>query len=132
MNKLSLKTKINFIIDITMFIIMMGIAGLGLLMKYILIPGKDRWAVYGNKVDLYFLGLDRHEWGSVHVILSYFLLILLAFHIILHWKMILCIYRKIIDSRMIRTISAATFVISSLILIFYGIKQSNKFCDHIR
>jgi len=119
MNKFSLKTETNFIVVAIMFIIMMAIAGLGLLMKYVLIPGKDRWAVYGERVNLYFFGLDRHEWGSIHLILGYILIGLLALHIILHWKKILVIYRKLIDSRMIKTISATAFVILSIVLIAF-------------
>ena len=72
------KTKINFTIDSLMLIVMMAIAGIGFLMKFILIPGKERWLVYGTNVELYWLGLDRHEWGTIHLWLGYILLFLLV------------------------------------------------------
>jgi len=33
------------------------LAGTGFLMKFVLIPGKDRFAVYGRNTDLFFFGL---------------------------------------------------------------------------
>ena len=83
------KGKLNFIIDALMFICMMAIAGLALLMKFILIPGKDRLAKYGRGVDLSLLGMDRHEWGTIHLAIGLALLGLLTLHIILHWKAII-------------------------------------------
>lgn len=54
------KSKINFIIDTIMFIVMMAIGGIGLLMKFILVPGVKRWEIYGSNVDLFLWGWDRH------------------------------------------------------------------------
>jgi hypothetical protein len=34
------KSKINFIINALMFLCLMAMAGLGLLMKYVLVPGR--------------------------------------------------------------------------------------------
>ena len=60
------KTKLNFFIDALMFLTMMALAGLGLLIKYVLIPGRKAWAQYGRQMELTWLGLDRHAWGAVH------------------------------------------------------------------
>ncbi len=57
------KTKLNFFIDASMFLTMMALAGLGLLIKYVLIPGRIAWAQYGRQMELTWLGLDRHAWG---------------------------------------------------------------------
>lgn len=46
------KSKLNFVIDAFMFLVLMAMAGLGFLMNYILLPGKDRWVKYGRNVDL--------------------------------------------------------------------------------
>lgn len=62
-----MKGKINFIIDVIMFILMALLAGIGLLIKYILLSGENRWIKYGRNVDLSFWGLDRHEWGTIHL-----------------------------------------------------------------
>ena len=57
------------------------LAGIGFLMKFVLIPGKERFAVYGRNVDLFFLGFDRHEWGTLHLWLAFALIALMAVHI---------------------------------------------------
>jgi hypothetical protein len=67
------KSRINFLIDVVMFLMMMAIAGIGFLMKYVLVPGSERWEKYGSNVDLFLWGWDRHQWGALHLILGYIL-----------------------------------------------------------
>jgi hypothetical protein len=55
------KSKWNFLIDVNMLLFMGIITGIGFLIKYTLIPGSERWDVYGRNVDLSFMGLDRHQ-----------------------------------------------------------------------
>lgn len=113
------KLKINFVIDALMFLCIMAITGIGFLIKFVLIPGQERWVKYGRNVELSLFGMDRHEWGEIHLVLGFVLIGLLVLHIILHWKMILCLYRKLIGSQRARRIIAAVFIIVSLIgLIF--------------
>lgn len=111
------KSKTNFVIDALMFLFMMAIAGIGFFMKFILIPGKERWVKYGRNVELYLFGMDRHEWGTIHLILGLTLLGLLVLHIVLHWKMILNLYRCLIGSHIARKIIASVFIIACLILL---------------
>ena len=103
------KSKTNLIIDAFMFVVILAITGIGILMKVVLIPGKDRWAEYGRNVDLYFLGMDRHEWGTVHLVLGCVLLALLVLHIILHWHMILNIYHRLLRNQKQRILLAVVF-----------------------
>ena len=112
------KSKVNFVIDALMFLSMMAIAGLGFLMKYVLIPGKDVWVKYGN-VDLSLLGMDRHDWGKIHLILGFVLLGLLTLHIILHWKMILGMFRKLIGIGRAKIVIASIFTIICIILAVF-------------
>lgn len=42
------KGKLNFIIDATMFLCMMAMAGLGFLMRYIMPPGRQLIATLGS------------------------------------------------------------------------------------
>lgn len=114
------KSKLNCIIDASMFLCMMGIAGIGLLMKYVLIPGRETWSKYGRKVELYFLGMDRHEWGSIHLYLALTLLTLLTVHIILHWQMILGLFKKLIPSESARSKIGWVYIIICLILIGFS------------
>ena len=113
------KGKLNFLIDALMFLCMAALAGIGFLMKYVLIPGKEAWAVYGKKVELSWLGLDRHAWGAVHLYLAFLLLGLLLLHIILHWQMIIGLFHKCIPPMNLRDEVAIVFVILCAALLFF-------------
>ncbi len=82
------KSKLSLVIDALMFLCVMAIAGIGFLMKFVLLPGKDTWAVYGRKVDLFLFGMDRHQWGTIHLIIAFVFLGMITLHIVLHWNMI--------------------------------------------
>ncbi len=114
------KTNINFIIDTVMFIDMMAMAGIGFLIRFTLVPGYKENEIYGRDVDLSFWGMDRHEWGRIHLLVGVIFLILLFFHIILHWQMIVCIFKKLIKEKSSRTVITPLFVIVSLILIAFA------------
>ena len=96
--------KLNLVIDIVMLINMMIIAGVGFLIKYILLPGFKRNEVYGSDLELYYLGFDRHQWGDIHLILGFILIFLLVLHIIFHWNMIKTLYRSLIPNKILRNI----------------------------
>jgi hypothetical protein len=113
------KGKLNFLIDALMFLCMAAIAGLGFLMKYVLLPGKEAWALYGKKVELSWLGLDRHAWGAVHLYLAFLLLGLLLLHIILHWQMIIGLFHKFIAPTNLRDEVAIVFVILCAALLLF-------------
>lgn len=102
-----LKAKINLVIDGIMFIVIMVVAGLGFLMKWVLLPGHRINEVYGTNTDLLFWGLDRHQWGAIHLYLALLLVFLLVLHIVLHWDMIVCIFRQMIPSKVTRWIIAS-------------------------
>ena len=111
------KTHINLVIDAIMFLVLMAISGLGLLMKYILIPGFKRAGLYENDVDFYFLGLTRHDWGEIHLWLAYIFLFLLVLHLIFHWKMIICIFRQMISGKSLRISIASLIGVAGLFLL---------------
>jgi len=78
------RSTLNFIINAILFVFMSALTGTGLLMKYSLICGQESQVVYGGKVDLFLWGMDRHEWGYIHLILGYIILGLIVLHVILH------------------------------------------------
>ena len=110
------KNKWNFIIDAAMFLVMTAIAGLGFLMKYVLLNSRERIAVYGRPVDLTFLGLDRHAWGAIHLYLAFGLMALLVLHIVLHWKLIVSLYRRLVADARVRFAAAVVFVVLGALL----------------
>lgn len=114
------KSKLNFIVDALMFVFMMALAGIGFLMKFYLLPGKERWLQYGRNVNLFWLGLDRHEWGTIHLVIGYILLGLLLLHIILHLRWIFNIYERVLTNRTMRILLAAFFIIISFSMILFS------------
>ncbi len=111
------KTYFNLIVDILMLILMMLISSIGFLIKYILVPGFMRQDIYGKNVELYFQGLDRHQWGAIHLKLSFILFFLLFLHIVLHWRQIVGIFKNMIKVRSHRILITTILVIISLGLI---------------
>ncbi len=105
------KAQWNFYIDILMSLCMAAIAGIGFLMKYVLLPGKEAWAVYGKKVDLSWLGLDRHAWGAIHFYVASLLLGLLLLHIILHWQMIVSLWQRYLPAGRARLWATVAFLL---------------------
>ena len=103
-----------------MFVTLMTITGIGFLMKYVLVAGYKRNLLYDGNVELYFLGFTRHEWGSIHLWLSVFFLLLLAFHIVLHWKMIACIFQCMVPIKLWRIVVVVIIVGISLFMALFS------------
>lgn len=128
------KSKLNLFIDIVMFVIMIFIAGIGFLIKYVLVPGFKRNDIYGSDVELYYWEINRHQWGTIHLRLSFFLLFLLLLHIIFHWKQIVCIFKCIVPARIWRitlTVALGIFtVIFGIMPLFLSpeIKEDIRHC----
>jgi len=113
------KNNLNFIIDAVMFILMMAIIGIGFLMKYILINGEQRWDRFGQNPDMFVLGLERHEWGTVHLVLGIILSALLILHIVLHWRQITCIFSHLILKSGLRFGLVIFFTLASIFLLVF-------------
>ena len=112
------KSKINLIIDALLFLCVMAITGIGLLMKYVLLPGKETATVYGRKVELLLFGMDRHAWGRIHLIIAFVFLGLITLHIVLHWDMIVSIYCRFLGNTAVRrTIAIAILVIGIFLVV---------------
>jgi len=111
------KQKLNFIIDALMFVVMIAIISIGIMMKYVLISGTERWIKYGMNPELSILGMDRHDWGYIHLILGYIIIGFLILHVVLHWKSILCLFERYIINSTLRLIIGLAFIIISLLIL---------------
>ena len=114
------KPKLRFVVQALMFLGLMALAGIGLLMEFVLIPGREKIAKYGGNVNLTFLGLNRNDWGEVHLYIALTFLLLLAVHLTLHWKKIVGLYEKTIPDQRRRNIIAFAFLLVSVILIYFA------------
>lgn len=79
------RTSLNFWVDALAFAEFAFLATTGVLMRYLLPPGSGRFTTM--------LGLDRHEWGSVHFWVALAMFATLAVHLALHWKWIVCVVK---------------------------------------
>ena len=113
------RSKLNLITDGLMLLCMAAIAGIALLIKFVLVPGYQRWEIYGRNVELLFWGLDRHRWGTVHLYIGLIFIALLVFHIVLHWASVVAIFCKLIPNPLTRKVVAvALILITALLLAF--------------
>ena len=113
------KTNLNLILDALLLLCTAAIGGIGFLIKYVLVPGYLRWEIYGRNVELFFWGMDRHEWGTIHFIIGLVFLGLLILHVVLHFSMVVGIYRRLVPNRLGRRVIAAILVCLTLLLLFF-------------
>ena len=113
------KTTLNYIVDMIMFVLMMAVIGIGFLMKFILITGQERWIKYGRNVEEAFLGLDRHGWGKIHLIIGLILFGVLILHLILHWKAITRFLIHAFEKKLCRLFFVTSLLLVSLLLLVF-------------
>ena len=114
------KSKLNLVIDALLLLCIAAIAGIGLLMKYVLLPGYRQWEIYERNVDLSFWGLDRHEWGTIHLFIGFVFLALLVLHVVLHWGIIVGIYRKLIPNGFVRSVVTVVLICLTILLLTFS------------
>lgn len=124
--------KLNLVIDTLMFIVLAAVAGLGLLMKFVLLPGYKINEKYGTDTDLFFWGLDRHQWGAIHLYLALSMVFLLIFHIIFHWSIIVCIFKRMVPGKAMRWIITTIFTILAISLVLVPVLVNPEVADHQR
>ena len=74
------RSKLNFIVDAAMLVVMLALIWTGILIWTVLPPGSRG----GRGLTLW--GLDRHNFGDIHMYLGIALLILTGLHLWLHWR----------------------------------------------
>jgi hypothetical protein len=77
------RARLNFLIDAVGFIGFVLLTATGVLMRYVLPPGS------GRRITIW--GLDRHGWGAAHFWIAIAFFAVLAFHVWLHWRWIVCL-----------------------------------------
>jgi hypothetical protein len=113
------KANLNLVIDAVLMVCIAAIAGIGLLIKFVLVPGYRRWQLYGRNVNLSFWGLDRHQWGTFHLVIGCVFLALLLLHIILHWEIIVGCCCKLLPNRPLRLLVAIVLLCLVIFLFIF-------------
>ena len=80
------KNRLHLVIDLLAYLAMVSMVSTGLTMWGLLPPGSGGRHGGGRGGGLTVLGYSRHEWGDVHWYLAVTLIVLVALHVILHWK----------------------------------------------
>ncbi len=126
------KAELNLIIDGLLLLCIAASVGIGLLIKYVLVPGYLRWEIYGRNVEMFFWGLDRHQWGTIHLVIGIVFLALLILHVVLHWSIMISIYRKLIPNRFTRWITALILIIMTVALFAFSYFVNPEINEHGR
>ncbi|WP_048168760.1 DUF4405 domain-containing protein [Methanosarcina sp. 2.H.A.1B.4] len=78
------RQKTNYLIDLALTTLFFGVAGTGLFMYFFIPSGvqRGRYLVY--------MGLTKATWIWIHSRVGILMSILVAIHLIFHWKWIIC------------------------------------------
>jgi hypothetical protein len=93
------RPKLNFLIDAAAFVAFLALLSTGLLMRYQLPPGSGGLEARGggpgaeSRLVMLLWGWTRHDWGDVHFWVAVMLVAILALHLFLHWRWIVCMVR---------------------------------------
>lgn len=93
------RTALNAIVDAVAYAGIIVLATTGLMLRYQMPPGSGglhgmgSGAGAGSRPVRVVWGLSRHEWGGIHYWVALVLLGVLAVHLALHWKWIVCVLR---------------------------------------
>ncbi len=92
--------KKNFIVDLLSYIGFVLLLGTGLILQYILPHGSGRiisegtGRASGERLITTLWGMTREQWGQIHFWIAAAILLVLLFHLILHWRWIVCVLGK--------------------------------------
>lgn len=77
------RSGLNFIIDVVAFAGFVVLTTTGVLMRYVLPPGSGHYSTIWR--------LDRHDWGGLHFWIAGVFFLILALHLVLHWRWIVTV-----------------------------------------
>jgi predicted membrane channel-forming protein YqfA (hemolysin III family) len=88
------RPTLNYLVGWLMFLLLLGIAFVGLLLRFA-IPSGGR----GPQPDKWLWGLHRQDWATVHFYLALAFLVVLVIHLVLHWSWIVTCTRTLFRRR---------------------------------
>ncbi len=93
------RTTLNFVIDALAFAGFVLLSATGLIERYVLPPGSGGLHGVGTgfgageRPVTILWGLTRHQWGEIHFWIAIGLMGVLAVHLFVHWRWIVCVVR---------------------------------------
>ena len=85
------RNTLNFVIDLVSAVVMLGLIGTGLIMRFVLPPGSGRGRLLWT--------MDRHGWGDVHFWMAVAAGVLMLVHVALHWQWVCTTVSRMIRPR---------------------------------
>jgi hypothetical protein len=82
------RNLLNYIIDTLLLIVVLGILGTGLLIRYQLPPGSRG----GHGLESW--GWNRHSWGDLHFWLAVAAVALFVLHVAVHWDWVVAVTQR--------------------------------------
>ena len=93
------RTHLNFVVDALAFAAFLLLASTGVLLRYQLPPGSGGLDGRGTgrgeaqQTVLTLWNWTRHDWGAIHFWIACALMAVLAVHLFLHWRWVVCVVR---------------------------------------
>jgi len=93
------RSNLNFLVDAASFVAFLFLLSTGLLLRYQLPPGSGGLEGRGTgsnaayRLVTLLWDRTRHDWGEIHFWIAVALVTVLALHLFLHWKWIVCAIR---------------------------------------
>lgn len=115
------KNSWKYLIDTLLFICIFGLAFIGILMAFFMAEGPTV-----NDQGKYFLGLHRHQWGDIHLILSLAFIVLTIIHLILAWNWVKAQSSRIFKDKAPVIIGLTVLVSILTIFIFWVFMPKNS------
>lgn len=93
LGKLARQARINFSLDAVLFsaFIVTGISGL---VSWLILPGGGFQGGRNPFHNATLYGLTRHQWTDIHLWVSLVMMGIIAIHLVLHWRWIVCTARR--------------------------------------
>ena len=111
--KIVKRNTLNFWIDLFTFIVLFAKIWTGLLVHYVLPPGQGR----GHSLELW--GLNRHEYGAIHFYLAIAMIVLVIFHVWLHWSWICKTLSSLLKIKKLNPSRYLLYAIISLLIAIF-------------
>ncbi len=102
------RSTLNFMIDMVLLVLLIGLAATGLLLHFRLPPGSGSFRVIWS--------MSRHEWGDKHFWLGLSFACISAVHVILHWTWLKNVAVDAYHASKSRALVGAVILVASILV----------------
>jgi hypothetical protein len=130
------RVNTNFIIDVAALLALLLLVSTGLILEYRLPPGSGGHEPYGyghralDRPIMTIWGWSRHAWGEFHFWIACFFVLVLAIHLILHWKWIVSMCKNLTSNcshvEMFVLIAGLATFVGLMMLLLVGPKNQTS------